>query len=595
MVEAKREIKHALEDRFDRDYQMWRLEKFQETGQDGEPIEGFRSYTSNEPRNFAKKMVAWCAQSEMVIQITHRTTRRHLNDEDDHKERFIIGVLTAADERLRNMGRLPLQDELGWHTSIRGWVAGRALMRKDEDGRTVIDITPWDVRNTYWEWGPDGLEWACHVTHKTRAQIRAQFGVEVPVEDTRHVRDPEEELLTVYDFYDREHNTICVERTEVKQATLHGSPRTPCYLAYVPLQPEIDTDQVNDPIADVGESVFDDIRQVYENYNVVMSVYLELVARQRKPSYTVSSKDGQLVLQSDPYMEGSEIALKEGEKVELLDMVQTTKDAEVIAQLVSGELQRGSIPHSAYGELAFQLSGFAINQLREGIETVLQPRLKCMIAAYMQITQLLIDQYQTGAFEPVSVSGRDRMRTYFDEEIGPELIMGACGHTIELFGQLPQDDLAKMNMANLARQADAQGNPLMPDEWIREEVLKVKNPDIVRDMLGVQSAQQMLPEAMLFTRMQQAENMGHPELARFYYEQLLLVMWRNMQMLMQAGIQPQGAPPGQGSPSGPPGLPSQALPNAFQGFSPAAPGMEQLGGMVAPGTPRPGDRQGVMQ
>lgn len=597
LVESKRTTLEPLRHRMDQDYQRWRLEKFQEIDADGLPVEGFHVYTTNEPRVYAKKMISWLQGAERVINMLHRTGKRHAGDNDAHKERFIIGILQAADERLRNMGRLDLQDDSGWHTTIRGWLIGRAFLRKQEDGKTIIDVTPWDARSSTWEWGDNGLEWACHTTRKNRADIRALYGVEVPTDEGELEKAYDETLFDVHDFWDTEHNTVVVKDIEAKESTEHGSPRTPVYCAYVPTQPHVQTeiDGDHDPIADVGESVFDDVRAVYENYNLIMSIYLELTSRQRNGPYIVESKDGKRTLEANPYLEGTEIALKEGEKVEALKFIETTKDPQILAQLVSGELQRGSIPHSAYGELAFQLSGFAINQLREGIESVIAPRLKCMTSAYMQITQLLSDQYLTGMFEPVSVSGRDRNRAYFDEQIDPFVIAGACGHEIEFVGQLPQDDLGKMNMAQIARQVGPNGLPLLPDEFIREGVLKLNDADIVRDQVYVQMAQGMLPEAMLWTLLQAAENLGHPELARFYMERLMMLTWQKMQAMVAGGIPPNlggDASGGQGSSPGLPQPPSRSLPFAFNGFSPLPPDATQLGGMVPPGAPRQGARNG---
>lgn len=69
-----------------------------------------------------------------------------------------------------------------------------------------------------------------------------------------------------------------------------------------------------------------------------------------------------------------------------------SKEAGAFMGMVSGEMQRGGLPHSIYGQLEFQLSGFAINTLRQGVETVLVPRLQALEKSYRAIFQLLCDQ-----------------------------------------------------------------------------------------------------------------------------------------------------------------------------------------------------------
>src|SRR3990167_3283938 len=93
LVEAKVKGFQPLRDRMDGDYQRWRLSKFQEEDEQGNPVEGFHSYTTNEPRVYAKKMISWLQGAEMVINMQHRTGRRHEADNDAHKERWLIGAL----------------------------------------------------------------------------------------------------------------------------------------------------------------------------------------------------------------------------------------------------------------------------------------------------------------------------------------------------------------------------------------------------------------------------------------------------------------------------------------------------------------------
>ncbi|HAI41698.1 MAG TPA: hypothetical protein DCM40_28080, partial [Maribacter sp.] len=392
----------------------------------------------------------------------------------------------------------------------------------------------------------------------------------------------------------------------LKKRTKHGANEVPVFLGPVGATPMIQaiTDTRNqDTIEDFGESCYKSTRDLFEKHNFMMSVMLELVARSRRQGLKVKSRDGTKTLEEDPYKEGSEIALGQGEDVEPLGLLEMARESGVFMGLVSGEMQRGGLPHSIYGQLEFQLSGFAINTLRQGVESQLAPRLQSLERAYMCIAKMLTDQYLTGAYKAVEVSGKDRNRMYFSEEITVDIIKNAGDPEIEFIGQLPQDDMTKMSMAQMAREGQT---PLLSDTFIRDHVLGLQSADQMDDAINAQIAERTLPEATLWTMLQAAQRQGREDLAKFYkgeLERLFLVKgMEQAQMMQQAGgmaqgvapPQPQAGPPppqGMGMGGGPTASP-QVMPNAMMGVPPVAP-TAPVGPTVPPGTPRPGAQDPV--
>ena len=80
--------------------------------------------------------------ADMIICIPPNGNPRNNRDINNDKERFIIGVLRSADERLSRSLVPSLKDQLAWYITIRGWYAGRALLTKNGNNRTTVDITP---------------------------------------------------------------------------------------------------------------------------------------------------------------------------------------------------------------------------------------------------------------------------------------------------------------------------------------------------------------------------------------------------------------------------------------------------------------------
>ena len=577
-VESHYDATEPLRNRMDRDYSLYRLDPY-------DAGDGYQSYTSNEPSTYADKIISFVVQSEMVARIPNISENEEDRDANNMKERFFLGALRSADERIRKASMPSIKNQLGWYICMRGWYAGRALLVKDKDEETYVDITPWDPMHTYWSSGAQGLEWACYKIKKSKELVEAQYNIKLP----RNEQYDDEDWIDVYDYYDKEINTVVLSNGRVaKKPTPHGSPRVPVFLGPVGSAPMIqalnDMTPIDDTIADYGESVFKHNRENYEKNNLMMSIMLELTARARRQGLKITSRDGMKTLDEDPYKEGTEISLAQGENVEPLGLMEVARETGAFMGLVSGETQRGSIPHTLYGDIQFQLSGFAINTLRQGIDSVISPRITAMEDAYTDMCMLIVDQYLTESFDAMELSGQDMNRQYFKDEISPDSIKKAGDIIISFVGQLPQDDMSKMSMAQIAREGES---PLLPDIFIRDKILGLQDTDQIDDAIREQQAEEVLPEAALWTLLKAAEDRGRSDLAQFYYSELLTLMTekesRKLESQMALQQQLTGQPPMGGGPTADP----RVAPNAMMGVPPPTP-TPQAGAVVPPGTPRPG-------
>ena len=607
LVEGHYDATEPLRQRMQDDHALYRLEPF-------DAGEGYQSYTSNDPQTYAEKIIGWVSGAEMTVRIPHDGADSELREKNDQKERFLIGVLAAADERLCRLMLPTLRDQLGWYAAIRGWYAGRALLAKREDGTTYVDITPWDPLHTYWCMGPDGLEWICYRVPKTKDQIFSQYNVRIDWETSNYA-----DGIDVYDFYDKEINTILIHNGSsttplirvIKKQTQHGANQVPAFLGPVGANPYIvalSQSTMQDTISDVGESVFRATRDLYPKHNLMMSTLLELTARSRRQGLIVRSRDGMKSLDEDPYLEGSEISLAQNENVEPLGLLEMAKETGAFMSLVSGEMQRGSIPHSVYGELPFQLSGFAINTLRQGVENVINKYLRATERAYQMIFNLISDQYAEGSFKSMEVSGMDRNRIYFTEEISPDTLKNTGSPVVNLVGQLPQDDMTRFSMAQIAREGPT---PLLSDRAIRDRILAIQDADQMEDSIKEQLAERMLPEAALWSLLLASERQGRDDLVQFYTSELMSLLMKKRQEAEALSAGPPPPPVGMPGPPGPPGagplgpIPSgppppggppmmnpAVMPDAMMGVPPPMPTPPQ-GPAVPPGTPRPGAQGGM--
>ena len=618
---------------------MYRKDEYKEP--DGDGLD-YRHYTSPAAAIYADKLISFIAKAVPIVKIPHvvknpvadpeANDRRDDRETDDAAERFYIGILKAVDERLGQMGLAKLQNVWGFYASVRGGpVMGRALLVKEDDPgareaaeaererrrgeqgekvdvsgpftKTFADIMPWDPTHVSYELGHAGLVWAAYSIKMTWAEIKSKYGVTIPEDEGS--QDGNSGIL-VHDFYDETHNYVLTEdldegfRRFLKPATPHGSPRVPVVFASVGSAPPLQGGPGTEGgiQADFNESVFKNIRGINDNNNLIMSILLELVARAREQPKKIFSSTGDKTLEGEnPDATGVDIPLRMGEEdIVPLGDVEAAKETGSLLALISGEFQRASLPNTVYGELPFQLSGFAITQLRQGVETPLEAPLDGTTQAILQGLRLIKDQYLTDRFDTMQLSGVGQNRRYFSEEITPDMIRDAGDLTFKLSPQLPRDDAAKFQQADIARKGPF---PLYTEIDIHENILEDQDASEVVNAIKVQQGERGLPLAGLLEMYQAMLREGRQDMAQIYFRAAEMLFEQQEMARMQAMAGAGGAP-GQGGPNGSPpngtrtggsttGFSPAALPAAAQGRPPPAP-TPQAGPNVPPNSPRPGAR-----
>ena len=304
-----------------------------------------------------------------------------------------------------------------------------------------------------------------------------------------------------------------------------------------------------------------------------------------KPPLGIPSKGGTKTLEKDPYKEGTWLSHEPGEAPKALELLTMQADTPALLGRIAGELQRGSLPYSVFGELAFQLSGFAINSLRSGVDAILKPRLLAMETAYRQICRLLLEQFATGRFRPIMLQGYSRSNDWFERPFQPSEIGVARIPEVRIVPVLPQDEAGKVAMAQMLR--EGKQGPILPLREILSNILGVQNVDAILDALKEEKAETLSPIAALWTMIQALQNMGRNDLVEIYKADLKKLVLAMLQV-------PGGAPPGgpgavpQAGLEQPPTLPPQVLPNAEMGVPPPEPVPQGPLPLVPPGQPRPG-------
>ena len=591
--------------RMENDYGLYRMNPY-------DAGTGYQSYTSNAPKILADKIMSYLSNAQMSVRVP---LSLEVADRagGSSKEKFVIGALNLADERMQRFGQPSVREQLAFHIVLRGWYAGRTMLNKREDGTTFVDITPFDPLHVCYEMDDLGIVWLAHKSKRSALSVKTRYNVDV--EPT--IEGETSGGVTVWDYYSRTENAVIVvgdkdENKYGKRLTKHnvrdmdGNPCAPVFLGAVGPAPWIQDDLSGDDTArDYGESIFSANRTLYEDLNFAMSAYKTLVRRAVRRPYKIISPDGTTTLDTDPWQDGSEVPLPAGTDISLMDEITMPLDTGNFVGLISGEIQRGGLSNVSYGELPFAISGFAAKVLQEGSAHQIEPRVQAMTSCYKQMSEIISMQYETGGFSALDVRGRHNdISNYFNEEIKPADLEGAGAIDIKFGVRMPQDEPQLVTMAQMMRDGD---RPLAPDEWIWENVMQINDVDQFKNAISAQQAHVTEPKALLLTLIEGLMQTGEQEKAMIYLDLLRKTLKQDQQQEAAQDVQFQqlvmaaqqmGAPPppeggGAGPPpgpppgtAGPPGVAGGVMPSPMQGF-PQTPNPNQ----APPGTPGgPGPR-----
>jgi len=466
-VNDKKKDFQSLRDRFEADYGKYRLTPYNR-GKD------YKSFTSNAPRTLADKIINIISQARQQIRIPIDKEHESGREKISNGERLLIGLLNISNSRLELMGQPSIVDQMSWHSVVRGWYALRAYITKLTDGSTFPRIDVWDMFHTYYDIDENGLLWICHTRPATASSIKAEYGIDI-----------KKKSAVVYDFWDKENISIIIEKTFAKNPEEHELKRVPACVCMAGSAPFIASEKYDDTIKDAGESWLSSNRGLVDAINALYSDILTIVNRGAKVPLKAMSEGGKLTLDNSPWAlekgQASIIPLDSAKGEDILPLIQPTmpRDAAVIANIFSLLWQQGGLPTSAYGEIGFQLSGYAINQLSKTMGSVIGVGKGNVEKGGRWLMRELLLQFSEGGFKGTKVEGRDEKGKYFSTELKPEDINKDWYPEFNLIPDLPEDTMQKFAMARIAHEGE---NPLLSAQSTNDRILGIQDPDLEEEI-----------------------------------------------------------------------------------------------------------------
>lgn len=551
-----------LHDRMDSDFSLYELTPFVPDEREG--IEEEDAFTANEHRVLADKIEAFISGSEMIIRVPDGPADMAQREANDNLERLAIGIIANANKRLHDMGQPSILAALSWYSVVRGgFVILRAFLRKDDNLQTVEDIMPVDPRHFVMEWGEKGPEWACIRTAKRRSQIRREYP-DFKFDDNAEAKGEDDiEVEVVLDYYytmpDGSYcNAVLIHKKwALAPQVLDGVTHFPVIAVPIGSMPRLShlsadgqQEKFSVTFASFGESVFAPGRDVVAKFNRIMSYAMSQTAQGTDPPYAIKSVDGEKSFDDTPLRKGGEAKLSTAnqEEIELLSTPDLRRDTQALLGAIRTEITQAYLPEQAYGILPAPISSLALRQLGNNLEQKVFPRLRAVQKAIEYALAGMVRQFESGAYAPIRVTGKTYDRLPFSGPIMPEMIEGHNELEVTLEPHFPQDEEINWRIAQLAATPTASGEPLASVDYIRSDILKIQDRDLIRNQNFETLARMSDPIAQALEMFRAATKAGDQELASRWFDKMKALgieeMVRvNMSLIQLMQTVMMGAPP----------------------------------------------------
>jgi len=541
-IQTFNEIHFPLHERQDHDMSDYELDEYHLDDAYSDNI------TFNEPRHFGDMAVQLIQASVPVIEVAYEDED---HDKENACERFHISTCKSSDELLQRQLGGTLKGGAAFYGATRGWMVCRVTVHRDEQGRLVVMLVPCDPRFMSWGIARGRIAWAAYETWRTADSIYADYNVTVRDEDSK---------LT--DFWSEKENVILVEDRQVERKG-HNIGYPPFLILPCTTTPKVTgygKGMSKSHISGWGESIFGANRGLYKSLNKILSIWMTLIVKANNPGGFLFTDDPSVTIEETPYGAGTVLPLPftqtRWEELKAADIASSTP--ELFGQLASA-VQRGGFPWVQYGQLwrGQELSGNALEELKEGVDKILIPLLQSLGLLYQGVARMVEEQFASYTTKWTG-SGVDTRGRQFFTSIEPGDISGNHEIRYEFLSIRPQQEAANYAKGNMMKTSR-----LAPDEFIRKDIIRFQNPQLIEEQMAVQEAGEISPKIQMLRDVEALRKAGRLEEAQLLFEDLQMQRASEQiqfqQMMAQSMAPPQlpaggqaGGPAPASAPAGPP-------------------------------------------
>jgi len=535
-IDKRFQAHQGLISRMEKSMGKWRIERY--VPPVTEAVDPENAYTSNLDGVLARKVVYSIAGSSPRVRIENDAAWPDRKTANENAERFAIGCLNIGDEMQRKRAQPTIIKQLAFFATVRGgYVVCRGLLNKNKAGETFPDWLPMDPRNFVFSRGSDGLEWCAYRFELTRAEIRKRwpkFSFSVHGDDP-YITEDETKAEVVYDFYERRggqvlsvdmegmpvlrekeffYNGVLIDHRFAREMGDTHAVEWPITVVPVGYMPELGTQHPvtnKDTSRDFGEDVFALTQGITDTIDLVGSYATQAIAGQVHPAYKKKGSGGGPDTPDYPLAAGQETNLDSDadQDIEPYRPPDIGMAPRMLFDIATSEWYAGGLTAHALGQMPpGGLSGAALRLVGSNIGERSHPFLGPVQECIESCLSAQLAQFDEGGYGPLEVWGKTLSDARFDRPISSEDVAGHGRLSFHLLQHLPEDDLQKWTIAEMATRPDQTGKRLVPPEWAQSNLLGIEDTSLMNQQQDVERVKDMMPLITLLDWRESAEKSG---------------------------------------------------------------------------------------
>ena len=488
LVTEKKQEQSELDKRMQADVDLLYLNKYVLRDSADKAVPDIINITLNRPAVFGANVVASIgnAKQQVVVESDDKKIDTH------EVESFLDAAMATANRRLWKE-KLPLLNPFAdVQFCFRGRTARRVLLYQ-KDGKTVVNIMPWDGRYVY-DLGDSAM---AYQTLRTKAEIERDYGAKIALK-VSGIKD-----IPVLDVWDKTHNEVWVQNfVALEQGHNYGFTPVVSHtvlLGYGPMLLDKNW-QKHD-----GESIFFMIRDIVPELNRLASILQTLNMNQLKAALQYKNPEGspQDEPPERPQM-GDVVSVGKG-AIEPINLGEARVAAQMLYTIMEKAFQEGSYTDIDIGNVQQPFSAVALVTIGENKDMVYMPRLAAKELLNVATAEMLVEQaLQIGGSIELGAPGHKR-------SFNTAKLQGEYSINYKYFVKSPKIDIARMSVAEAAQK-------WYPRRHIYSDVLQVEDPDgMMRDWSRQEAGQLSMGVKMhriIMDLLEQAEKNNDEEAAR---------------------------------------------------------------------------------
>ncbi len=530
LIKDKTEEFRPLFERMDKDRDLYNQIEYKLLGADKKPMKDVVNITMNDAKVFAERSQAFMSEASMQTVVQGR----NLRDKDTTLiENFDEDIRYELDRALLPREIQGLYNFLIEQVCIRGRIGAR-LWSWDDNGKFRPDILNCDSRYLLYEYSDrapfnmvDALEWAAYPAIKSKEYIEDKY-------PNARIADKKGKLWLVSKKDTHETWLGSMTSNDGVGQLLKEEENIFGYVPYA-----IEGVGAGSMLQDEGaiehyhESIFSGTRLLYEHINMLASILQTLNFwtfagptgwESEAGVEGIPPKDWRGTQTTTPVDKGTRGLFP----FEINDVKNATR---IFYALLTGAIQRGSLPNIDYGNLTFPLSAVAISRLTATKDAIFLPRLQAIAYFYKKLHYIVRDQYIRGGYE-ADLGEEGMERHYSASDLDKKYSIN-----YKFFAVSPEQDIANYSVA---QQAMAIG---MSKHTVFTDILKLKNPEGEIMKAQAEQASQIDPVLALY-------DYGHALINKQEYFKADLIKDKIKQLIRERYMPPEQRTQSEEAPSG---------------------------------------------